>query len=199
MKPHFKRDFASCGFGAKALTRQGRRKLPVRRALSPSRWKRALPLWAVLVPLFYLPVVFILYRVVGDPAGRAALAGFLRDPVFRRTLGFTFWESLLSAVGSIALSLPGAYFLGRFDFPGKRALRSLLVLPFVLPSILAVLAMVVAYGNNGLLNQFLRAAFGPRAPQFTGLYGLGGIVLTHVFFNFALGIRLIGEALERLD
>lgn len=156
-------------------------------------------IWAVLLPLFYLPVCIVLGRVVWETPGRAAFIGFVASPACRKILGFVLWESLLSALGSVLLSLPGAYFVGRYRFRGKRIFRGLLVLPFVLPSILAVLAMVVAYGRNGYANYFLRLCLGPDAPQFGGLYGLAGIVLTHVFFNFALGIRIIGEAWERLD
>lgn len=161
--------------------------------------KAQVPAWAFLLLLFYLPLAVVIGRALLAPAGRTALLSFLGSAQFRRVLGFTLWQSLLSAAGSLIVSLPGAYILGRYEFRGKRIMRSLLVLPFVLPGIVAVLAMVAAYGRNGLLNQALRRLFGPAAPQYTGLYGLGGIVLTHVFFNFALGIRLIGEAWERLD
>ena len=160
---------------------------------------RAFAVWGAMALLFYLPFFAVAGRGLWGGEGRLALVAFLRGPLFPRVLGFTLWESLLSALGSVLLALPGAYFLGRYRFRGKNVLRSLLVLPFVLPSVLGILALVTVYGRNGLLNRLLLAIAGPGAPQMASLYGLAGIILAHVFFNFALGIRIIGEAWERLD
>lgn len=167
--------------------------------LRRERFLRGLAVWGLLAPLFLLPVCRVLGGAVLAGDGREALAAFLSSPVFRRVLAFTLAESLCSALGSVLLALPGAYLLGRHRFPGRDLLRNFLILPFMLPAILAVLAMVVFYGRNGAVNHALGLIFGPGAPRFTGLYGFAGIVLTHVFYNSALALRIIGEAWERLD
>jgi len=48
-------------------------------------------------------------------------------------------QALLSTLLSVALGLPGAYLLARYDFPGKGLVRALTTVPFVLPSIIVVL------------------------------------------------------------
>ncbi|WP_421855316.1 ABC transporter permease subunit [Marinomonas sp.] len=53
----------------------------------------------------------------------------------------------------------------------------------VVPTIVAILGLVVVYGRTGWLNQL----FGVQIP----LYGLVGILLAHVFFNMPLAVRLL--------
>lgn len=149
--------------------------------------------------LFYLPVVIILTRAfLSKNVGREFLE-FIQSGLFRNTLLFTASEAFLSAFFSLLLALPGAYFFGKYDFPGKRWLRNMLVLPFMLPGILVVLAMVVFYGQNGTLNHWLANTFPGSGFRFTGLYGFWGIVLANVFYNFSFCIRVLGESWERID
>jgi thiamine transport system permease protein len=74
-----------------------------------------------------------------------------------------------------------------------------MVLPFMLPGILVVLSMVVFYGQNGVFNQGLASLFPGQNMAFNGLYGYKGIVLTHVFYNFAFCLRTLGERWERIS
>lgn len=157
------------------------------------------PVYLLLLLLFYLPVLTVLARAILNSGFLQELAGFLRSELFRNTLSFSCRQALYSAGISLLLSLPGAYFFGRFDFPGKRLLRSAMVLPFMLPGILVVLGMVVFYGNNGTLNHWLALLFPGRGWRFTGLYGFWGIILAHVFYNFTFCLRLTGEAWERIN
>lgn len=157
------------------------------------------PAYLLLLLLFYLPVLSVPVRAFLTTGFLQELAGFLRSELFWNTLSFSCREALYSAVFSLLLSLPGAYFFGRFDFPGKRLLRSAMVLPFMLPGILVVLGMVVFYGNNGTLNHWLASLFPDRGWHFTSLYGFWGIVLAHVFYNLTFCLRLTGEAWERIN
>jgi thiamine transport system permease protein len=157
------------------------------------------PVYLLLLLLFYLPVLFLLGKVVLGAGFWQELTGFLRSELFWNTLSFSCRQAACSASFSLLLALPGAYFFGRFDFPGKRLLRSAMVLPFMLPGVLVVLGMVVFYGNNGALNHWLALLFPDRGWRFTGLYGFWGIILAHVFYNFTFCLRLTGEAWERIN
>ena len=163
------------------------------------RRARKNPVYLLLLLLFYLPVLSVPARAFLNSGFLQELAGFLRSELFRNTLSFSCRQALYSAGFSLLLGLPGAYFFGRFNFPGKRLLRSAMVLPFMLPGILVVLGMVVFYGNNGTLNHWLASLFPDRGWHFTGLYGFWGIILAHVFYNFTFCLRLTGEAWERIN
>jgi thiamine transport system permease protein len=63
----------------------------------------------------------------------------------------------------------------------------LLGAPFILPTLVAVLGLVAVMGRNGLVSGFL-GWFGLPALQ---IYGFGGVVLAHVFFNLPLATRMI--------
>jgi thiamine transport system permease protein len=152
--------------------------------------------WGLLIFIgFYLPFVVVLLGAFAEPWPR--WAAFFSSPVFLRALAFSLAQAVVSAAGSLLVALPGAYFLGNYSFPGKRLVRSLLVIPFVLPGILVVLGLIVFYGRNGTLNGWLEtlgAGF-----RFTGLYGWPGIILAHILYNFPLGVRAISESWEGLD
>ena len=123
---------------------------------------------------------------------------FLKSPVFINTLIFSCQEAFFSAVCSLLVALPGAYFFGKYDFPGKKYLRSFLILPFMLPGILVVLSMVVFYGQNGVLNRMLALVFPGRGVRFTSLYGFWGIILAMSSITSPLS-ALTGESWERID
>lgn len=163
------------------------------------RIKRSSLLYIGVIILFYLPVVTILTKVFINGLLYRELTEFAHSGVFWNTLSFTVREAFLSAAFSLLLALPGAYYFGNYDFPGKRYLRNLLVLPFMLPGILVVLGMVVFYGQNGTLNYWLAFFFPKSGFRFTGLYGFFGIVLANVFYNFTFCIRVLGESWERID
>ena len=124
---------------------------------------------------------------------------FLSDPWNLRVIGFSLYQAFLSALLSILVGLPGAWLLTYYNFPGKRWFRLLTYLPFILPSILVVLAMVLFYGNNGWINRGLMTILGTDEPQVHFLYSLTGILIAHVFYNFPLAMKIIGDQWERIS
>ncbi len=158
----------------------------------------------LLVGGFYLPL--LLFLGGQDPLQPGVsvlrldyLLEFLADPWNLRVLGFSLEQAFWSAVLSILLGLPGAWLLTRYDFPGRAALQRFAYLPFLLPSILVVLAMVLFFGNQGWVNRALMFLFGLKDPPIQFLYSLNGILLGHVFYNFPLAMRLIGDQWERIS
>ena len=89
------------------------------------------------------------------------------------------------------LGLPGAYLITMYDFPGKKLVRALSGVPFVLPPILVVLGFVIFFGNNGLLNSFLMDLFRLDDPPLRVLYSLKAIILAHGFYNFPIALRVV--------
>lgn len=118
------------------------------------------------------------------------------DPYMRRVLAFTLVQAVLSAAISVALAIPFARALARQPaFPGRIWLVRLLALPLGLPVITGALGILTVWGRNGWANEILRM-LGLSEP--ISIYGLSGILLAHVFFNFPLAARLMLAGLERL-
>ncbi len=147
------------------------------------------------VPLAVL-VVFFLYPVSGmvgrgfwhdgsfDPGGVLSVLG---RPRVHRVLWFTVWSAGLATVLSVVLGVPVAFVLHRLQFPGIGLLRTLVVLPFVLPTVVV-----------GVAFRHLIAPSGPLG----GLHLDGtaaAIVAALVFFNISVVVRTVGAFWEGLD
>ncbi len=111
--------------------------------------------WAVLADPFYFGE---LARVLTGTPPSVVLDSLLSGDPRLGVVGFTAYQAALSSVASVALGLPAAYLLSRYEFPGRRTLRSLTILPFVLPSIMVAVGFVATFGQNGTLNTVLRSA-----------------------------------------
>ncbi len=148
----------------------------------------AVPL-AVLGVFFALPVTGMVARGFWtdgslDPAGVVEVFG---RPRVHRVLWFTLWSATLGTVLSVLLGLPAAHLLYRRRFRGRGALRAMLLVPFVLPTVVV-----------GVAFRRLVAEGGPW-----GRLGLDGsaavIVAALVFFNVAVVVRAVGATWESLD
>ncbi len=154
-------------------------------------------IYGITLALFYLPVMIVLAKAFLARDAFVHLGRFLGSRLFLNTLFFSVEEAFLSAALSLLLALPGAYFFGRFNFPGKNIMRGIMVLPFMFPSIMVVLGMIVFYGNNGVFNHLISSL--GSSFRFTELYGFWGIILAHVFYNFTFCLRMLGESWQRID
>lgn len=163
--------------------------------------RRSLPVWGGVLffsLLFFLPIGLFFVSTLSEAAadtdgGLPALVGdVVSDPATWRVVSFSVEQAAVSALVSVLLALPGAWVLSHVDFPLRGLLRSLSLLPFVLPSIVVVLAMISFFGRNGLINAIL-------GTQATLVYSVPGIILAHVFYNFSLAMRVIGDRWERID
>lgn len=153
----------------------------------------------LLIPLAFLAVFFFypLLSILGVsllPEGQPDLSGFARlatSDYYRDTLWFTVWQAVLSTGLTLALAIPGAYVFVRYDFPGKSLFLSLATLPFVLPTVVVATAFTALIGPRGLLNNLLVAALGLDAPPIQLDRTLTIILIVHVFYNYAVALRMI--------
>ncbi|ADB61392.1 binding-protein-dependent transport systems inner membrane component [Haloterrigena turkmenica DSM 5511] len=119
-------------------------------------------------------------------------------PVQKGLFGFTAYQAALSTVASVALGLPAAYILANYEFYGRRTLRSLTILPFVLPGIMVAVGFYAMFGRTGTLNTLLGAVgLGPFA--FIETSPLAIVILAHAFYNAPLVARLTVAAWESVD
>jgi molybdate transport system permease protein len=124
----------------------------------------------LLLALLGLPVVSLVLRM-----SPGLLIDRLREPLVLQALRLSLITSLAATAAMVALGLPVAYLLAMREFRGKRALEALIDLPMVLPPTVAGVALLTAFGRNGLAGHAL-AAFGVTLP-FTTL----GVVVAQAF------------------
>ncbi len=117
------------------------------------------------------------------------------DPYYRHVTQFSFYQAALSTLLSVGLAIPFSVALARRSFWGKRQLLKLFSVTLVLPVLVAVYGIIAIYGNRGQLAQ-LYGWMGQALPY--SLYGLNGILIAHVFFNFPYATRLLLSALDSI-
>jgi thiamine transport system permease protein len=147
----------------------------------------AIPL-AFLGVFFVYPVAAIVGRGLTDGGFDAsAVLDVVRDPALRRVAWFTLWQAALSTVLTFVVAWPLTYVVARVAIPGRRLLRALVLVPFVLPTVVVAIAFLSLLRPGGLLG-------------FLGWdRGVAPILLAHVFFNVAVVVRTVGTFWEQLD
>jgi thiamine transport system permease protein len=150
----------------------------------------------LLVPLLFLVVFFFypLYSILEFSLFQEGLFDFsgftqiISSSYYLDTLAFTTFQAILSTILTLFFALPAAYVFTRYRFRGKSLLLSLATLSFVLPTVVVAAAFVALLGENGLLNDWL-GSLGFAPIELEGTLTL--ILIVHVFYNYALALRMI--------
>jgi thiamine transport system permease protein len=157
-----------------------------------------LPLLALLALFLGWPLGGLGARALetsGEP-GATALRDVAGDRYYWERLGFTAAQALASTGLTLLVGVPAAYALARVRFAGRDVLRTLVTVPFVLPTLVVALAFQQLLGPQGWVNDALAVAgLGPVRP----LGALWAILGAHVFFNVSIVVRLVGAAWATLD
>lgn len=132
----------------------------------------ALAIPALLAIAFLmLPLLGILARTEWGELG-SHLTSEGTTQALRLSLVVSFWALGLS----LLLGVPLAWLLARVDFPGKAVVRSLVLLPMVLPPTVGGVALLLAFGRRGLLGPWLEDTFGITLP-----FHMSGAVVAATF------------------
>jgi molybdate transport system permease protein len=107
---------------------------------------------ALLAGFISLPIISLVVWTVNEDSWRA-----MASPEARDALLLSIRTTAISMLIIILVGTPAAYVLARADFPGKRALDSLIDVPAVLPPAAAGIALLLAFGRLGLLGKYLDA------------------------------------------
>ncbi len=132
-----------------------------------------LPLVAVFTSLQWTQVVVNLY-----------------DPLVFSAMRLSLVTSIISVAASVLLGTPLAYILARGHFRGKRLVGALVELPMVLPPAVAGVALLLAFGRQGLVGRYL--GFGL---SFSTL----AVILAQVFVAAPLYIRAARGSFTAVD
>jgi molybdate transport system permease protein len=105
---------------------------------------------SLLAGFISLPIISLIVWTVDENAWRA-----MASVEAREALLLSIKTTSISMFVIILLGTPAAYVLARAEFPGKRALDSLIDIPAVLPPSAAGIALLLAFGRFGLVGQYL--------------------------------------------
>ena len=133
--------------------------------------------WFLLIPGL-LAVIFLVLPVIGlvTQAPWGSFGTLLSDPVTRDALRISAVSSVVATAICIVLGTPLAWLLARNALPGTRFIRALVVVPLLLPPVVAGVSLLTAFGRRGFAGSFLYDNFGIQFPFTTA-----GVVLAEAF------------------
>ncbi len=144
---------------------------------------------AILAAAFFaLPMVGLVAEAPWGVAGSALLS-----PRATRAALLSLVASTASVALGLGLAFPLAWILARARFPGRRWLRGLVLLPMVLPPVVAGVGLLTAFGRRGLLGGALEAA-GISIP-----FSTVAVVLAATFVSAPFLVVTLEAGLARLD
>jgi len=146
-----------------------------------ARWTLIGVVLALVGILLFAPLATVFVEALAG-GGAAALAA-LGSPDARAAIGLTLTVAVLSVPLNAAIGIAAAWAIARFEFRGKALLVTLIDLPFSVSPVVAGLALVLLFGVNGPLGDWL------LAHDLKIVFALPGIVLATLFVTFPFVAR----------
>jgi molybdate transport system permease protein len=100
----------------------------------------------------------------------------------------------ISAFVSLVAAFPLAWLLARRPFRGRALVRALIVLPLVMPPVVAGVGLLAAFGRRGIVGGVLDDWFGVQLTFTTG-----AAVLAASFVSFPLAVLVLEAGIRALD
>jgi molybdate transport system permease protein len=143
----------------------------------------------ITIVFFALPVVGLLWRAPWSDLGHE-----LASTEVTTALRLSLVCSLSAAFLSIVFGLPLAWLLARAEFPGRRVVRALVMLPIILPPVVGGLALLLALGRNGIAGRWLDEWFGITLP-----FSTAGVIVAETFVAMPFLVITAEAALRSMD
>src|SRR5499433_956888 len=106
--------------------------------------------------------------------------------------------SVATTAFSLVLALPMAWAVARTAMPGRQLVRVAVLIAFVIPNFISVIAWILLLGPNaGLINVFLRDTFGVASAF--NIYSMNGLILVLTFSFYPLIFFAVTAALDNMD
>jgi molybdate transport system permease protein len=140
--------------------------------------------------VFFIIVVILAELVLYPPL--PALAASLASPEIEFAITLSVVTSTISTAICVALAIPAAYTLARYDFPAKKIVSLLLTVPLALPPLVAGIALLLFFGTTPWGKALDAAGFGV---VFTPL----GIIVAEVFVNLPYMIRILKSSFAAIN
>ncbi len=149
--------------------------------------------WAIaLLPVSFLALLFFLpiFQILKEASAYSfkPVREILGNARFWEITWFTTWQALVSTFLSIAFAFPAIYFFTKYEFKGKKILRSLITIPFVLPTVVVGSAFTAVFTKFNLDEGAVNLR-----------HTVWAILIAHTFFNASIAIRIISTYWEGLN
>ena len=150
--------------------------------------------------LLALPAVlalgFLLIPLVGlvIEAPWSSLLAKLTDERVLTALRLSLVTASISAAICLVCGVPLAWLLARTELPGRKLIRTLVTVPLTLPPVVGGVALLLVFGRNGLLGQYLHEWFDIALP-----FSTAGVVVAQTFVAMPFLVVTVDGALRGAD
>ena len=141
--------------------------------------------------LFFLLVSPVLNLVASSSFSGLLLAASNAEAV--SAIALTIYTSGLTALAAVFFGLPLGYLLGKYQFPGRSLLDSIIEIPLMIPHTVAGIALITIFGPAEVIGSIFNG-YGIRMTD-----SVLGIVLTLVFVSSTYTVKQVEEAVKSLD
>ncbi|MGG1658475.1 ABC transporter permease [Brevibacillus sp. NRS-1366] len=106
--------------------------------------------------------------------------------------------SILSVISCGIVGVAMAFLLERYEFPGRKILSVLALVPMALPPLIGVLSFTFLYGESGIFPRAIKELFDLAQVPFS-LKGFWGVVVVHAFTMYPYFFMTATAAIKGLD
>lgn len=157
----------------------------------------------VLLVFFVLyPLGMLFINSVQDESGAFSLAGFmalLNDSQYLQAFRNTLVLGVSVTACAVAVGVPFAYMVARYEFPLKNLVAVLPIMTIVIPEIIVGQSWLLLLGNNGLITN-LMADLGIELPTFYGwtgmVFSMTLVYYTYIYLGVLAALRGVDSQLE---
>jgi iron(III) transport system permease protein len=153
--------------------------------------------------LLFAYVIYPFYQSFLESFGDGGLANYKRFFSLESTANLeALWTSVyISVLSVITCALVGvtmAFLLERYEFPGRRLLSILVLVPMALPPLVGVLSFTFLYGESGIIPRGIQHIFNLEEVPFS-LKGIWGVIVVHTFTMYTYFYLTASAAIKGLD
>ena len=143
----------------------------------------------MIFPLFAL-MSKSMQNADGAFVGLANFVAYLNEPTLFKSFFHSLFVAAMSTVIVVCLGFFYAFALQCTCIPFKGFFRVVALIPLLSPSILAAIALVYWFGNQGILKAFLLG---------NSIYGPIGIIMASVYWTFPHALMILSTSLSLSD
>ncbi|MFF6017747.1 ABC transporter permease [Lysinibacillus fusiformis] len=122
----------------------------------------------------------------------------LASPANLEALWTSIYISIISVLCCAIVGVTMAFLLERYNFPGRRILSILVLVPMALPPLVGVLSFSFLYGDSGIFPRIFQHLFGLDHVPFS-LKGVLGVIVVHTFTMYTYFYLTASAAIKGLD
>ena len=174
--------------------------LAIRQRADPRDWAGHAALLVIFVALLWFlaaPLAALLIQSLEDRSGAFVglhnFVAYMQTPALAQSLWNSVWVAAAVTLATVPAAFVFAYALTRSCMPFKGVFRTVALTPLLAPSLLAAIAFIYWFGNQGVLKGVLQGL------GIAAIYGAPGIIISEIFAVFPHALMILITALALAD